>query len=216
MKKISTVTVRTGVMLRDFWRAWGPVRAYLACDDLLCFAVGVQKPCWRSMGDITFDACIAMWEEVAYLRRAARKLKLLVDNEKTSKARIVPSLPNIKLNKQLLRPLTMEMGRQGRISKPIDASKDAFAAFYKSQIGEEEDCNAESRETQIKVTRAAAGSAFFVKQMLTVKKANGVCGNYPGCLRIGRSASCKLWLCTQYHHRRSHRRHKRQHQHQHP
>ena len=82
MKKISTVTVRTGVMLRDFWRAWGPVRAYLACDDLLCFAVGVQKPCWRSMGDITFDACIAMWEEVAYLRRAARKLKLLVDNEK--------------------------------------------------------------------------------------------------------------------------------------
>ena len=63
-----------------------------------------------------------------------------------------------------------ELSLIGSQQAHIDASKDAFAAFYKSQIGEEEDCNAESRETQIKVTRAAAGSAFFVKQMLTVKR----------------------------------------------
>ena len=121
------------------------------------------------MGDITFDACVAMWGEVAYLRRAGRKLKLLVEDVKKRK-HIVASLPNIKLNKQLLRPLTMEMARQGRISKPIDAIKDAFAAFYKSQIEEDEDCNVESRETEIKITRLASGSAFFVKKMLTVVK----------------------------------------------
>ncbi|CAE7184536.1 unnamed protein product [Symbiodinium necroappetens] len=114
------------------------------------------------MGDITFDACVAMWGEVAYLRRAGRKLKLLVEDVKKRK-HIVASLPSIKLNKQLLRPLTMEMARQGRISKPIDAIKDAFAAFYKSQIEEDEDCNVESRETEIKITRLASGRCALEK-----------------------------------------------------
>ena len=121
------------------------------------------------MAAFSFRGCIAAWEEVAHLRRSARKCKLLVQDVQGRK-HVCESLANIKLNAELVRPITRTMAEYGRIHKPIDLIKDAFVDFYKQQMQGDEDINLENPETMRCITQKASSSANVVKKMLTVIK----------------------------------------------
>ena len=118
------------------------------------------------MAGFNFMDCPGLWETKVHLVRRATNLKILVQDSKGRK-RVSPTLSNLELNLDILKPVTATMAKYGYMDKHVEILKDALRVFYKQQMSDE---NQISPTVQQKVSTLVSGTAYYVGQMLTVLK----------------------------------------------
>ena len=112
------------------------------------------------MAAFSFLECAKEWDAHPYLRRRARAVQNLVEDQKQKK-HVLPTLRNMALNANVLRPFTKAMASQGVIRKDIHLIKDALWKFYLQELPEEEMPNAFKLKLKVRST------AVFIQRMLT-------------------------------------------------
>ena len=118
------------------------------------------------MASFNFLDCPGLWETKQQLRRRATNLKILVQDSKGRK-RVSPTLKNLELNQDILKPITATMAKYGYMDKNVEILKEALRVFYTEHISDEDKIQP---IVQQKLTTLVSGTAYYVGQMLTVLK----------------------------------------------
>ncbi|CAE7231724.1 unnamed protein product [Symbiodinium sp. CCMP2592] len=120
------------------------------------------------MAKLSFLECVKAWEQHRSLRKRARGRNVLLLDIKGRK-HVVPSLENTKLNASIIRPMTREMAKSGRIRKPINLIKEVVRKFYENEANSDDE-NQLTTDAKLRKDRNINKSAEIIKSMLTMIK----------------------------------------------
>ena len=115
---------------------------------------------FHTMPAFNFLDCVAHWDAQPHLRRRARAMQVLVEDQKKKKI-VLPTLANMSLNSSAIRPFTLTMAKYGIIRKDICLIQDALWKFYLEELPEEQKSEAFRLKPKVKST------AIFMQRMLT-------------------------------------------------
>ena len=93
---------------------------------------------------------------------------MLVQDSK-NRNHVSPTLSNVALNYNMLKPFTEAMVAHGRIAKPIGLIKEALREFYASEKDDEAE-KPETTDMKVRKDKNINKTAEAIKSMLTVVK----------------------------------------------